>query len=431
MIEISERLLQLGRIVPIHPGTKRPWVRSVIASASSDPAVISKWAKTRPGCAWGLRIESNDLIVLDLEGTGKGNGRRTLDWIECDHGLRLPDGPVSTTPSGGRHMYFRLPQAYIGKIRNWTRALPGIDVRVRGGLVVIPPSPGRMWLESFDDLALEELPEWFLHELLDGRDSGPDGASGQFYPKKGMNIDSSLHQPPGPVNTSVRTLTNTDASVPKQSGSRTDADYIGTNADACGHKPVKRKRIPVAIQNINRSTWCKLFRSRGFAAVWNRRADFRDQSNSAYEFSLCIRGYRAGLTTAQVVGLVSAWWAHHSLTSDITRLAQRIAPAAWEQVREYVEQYRAAQEATKKAKTRDRILAILSGRTMTPAEIAKALNITRNTAKLACRRMTAAGQLSHTGQSYTNPITSNSEPVYIPRLTPPPPAPEQPEQEAA
>jgi hypothetical protein len=35
-------------------------------------------------------------------------------------------------------------------IKNWTAAFPGIGVRVKSGLIAIPPSAGREWIKSFD-----------------------------------------------------------------------------------------------------------------------------------------------------------------------------------------------------------------------------------------------------------------------------------------
>lgn len=43
---------------------------------------------------------------------------------------------------------------------------PGIDVSVIGGLVAIPPSAGREWIQSFDDLDFPELPVWFCELVL-------------------------------------------------------------------------------------------------------------------------------------------------------------------------------------------------------------------------------------------------------------------------
>src|SRR2546428_3344620 len=117
MISVSPLLLAHGRLAPLHPGSKTPWLRSLIAGASNDPVQVAVWEREKPDCAWGVRI-TDELIVLDLERPGKGSfagGARQIDWIECESGQRLPDGPLATTQSGGEHRYLTLPQAYRGR----------------------------------------------------------------------------------------------------------------------------------------------------------------------------------------------------------------------------------------------------------------------------------------------------------------------------
>jgi len=67
---------------------------------------------------------------------------------EADAGQRRLDallGGVVTrtarTPSGGRHYYFRPPVGVeVGS--SVSLFVPGVDVRGRGGYVIVPPSPG-------------------------------------------------------------------------------------------------------------------------------------------------------------------------------------------------------------------------------------------------------------------------------------------------
>jgi hypothetical protein len=163
LIGVSPWVLTHGRLAPLR-ASKRPWLRSLKNSATNDPAVIRTWIRQKAGCDWGFKITSDALIVLDLERPGKGSvagGVRQIDWIEVEHGKRVPFGPVATTQSGGQHRYFLLPAAYRGTMRNSTAIFPGVDLRVKEGLVVIPPSAGRVWIESPEDSDVPELPIWF------------------------------------------------------------------------------------------------------------------------------------------------------------------------------------------------------------------------------------------------------------------------------
>ncbi|HKJ75242.1 MAG TPA: bifunctional DNA primase/polymerase, partial [Alphaproteobacteria bacterium] len=50
----------------------------------------------------------------------------------------LPSCPMTHTQSGGLHLWFRYPDE--GELRNRRNMLPGIDVRGRGGYVIVAPS---------------------------------------------------------------------------------------------------------------------------------------------------------------------------------------------------------------------------------------------------------------------------------------------------
>jgi hypothetical protein len=352
VIDVSPRLLAHGLLAPLRPSTKRPWLRSLINEASSDPAVVAAWQQTKPGCSWGLRIESDSLIVLDLERPGKGSpagGIRMIDWVECENGKRLPDGPVATTESGGEHRYFLLPEQYRGQFKNWTSALPGVDVRVKGGLVVIPPDTNRQWIESPDDLDIPELPAWFCDLLL-----------------------------------ADRRVSNANRA---ESGSDVGTRRRAQSADAAND--ILRAHIPAR-------QWFTLRCSPGFWQLWCRNRLMRDTSNSGYEFSIARVGYRCGLSTEQVAALVSAWWSRHNIHGNYDRLTKRIMPVALETVREYVESFQAEREAKQAGKTVNRILGLL--RTLTsaaPSEIASNLDMPTNTVVKALGRMTCKGQLIH------------------------------------
>ena len=70
------------------------------------------------------------------------------------------------TGGGGRHFYFRYPQA--GRVRNSvSRIAPGLDVRSDGGYVVAPPSvhiSGHeyRWRGDPGAVDLAACPEWLL-----------------------------------------------------------------------------------------------------------------------------------------------------------------------------------------------------------------------------------------------------------------------------
>jgi hypothetical protein len=86
-----------------------------------------------------VQIDHPRLIVLDLGNESRGDGAATIRRLAEDHGP-VPGGPAVETPSGGRQLYFLLPENFTGVIRNWTAVLPGIGIRVNEGTVMLPPT---------------------------------------------------------------------------------------------------------------------------------------------------------------------------------------------------------------------------------------------------------------------------------------------------
>jgi hypothetical protein len=357
VIDVSPVLLAHGRLVPLYPDSKHPWLRSLKDGASNDPAKIAKWEQNKPGCGWGMRIASDELIVLDLEPPGKGSfagGVRMTDWLECEAGRRLPDGPIATTQSGGQHRYFTLPPAFRGLVRNWTRVFPGIDIRVKGGLVVIPPSSGRMWIESPDDLAISELPTWFCQLMLQ---------------KRGLTTRTPAEKRPN-VSCSAPTYTFSDRQERKSASVQ-----------------IVREPIPTRLR-------FRLRKSGDFVGLWNRTRRLSDETNSSYEFALAVYAFLRGLTHGQVATLITAWWAKHSIQGKLDRLDRKIIPNAWDATRGDVEAFQAQREAKTAGKTRNRILAYISQHgPATPAQVAAALSIRRKSANMAMIRLTRTGKL--------------------------------------
>lgn len=85
-----------------------------------------KWPDANIGVVTG---QLSDLVGIDIDNPNLKN--EILDEAE-----RLLNPPVSVTPRGGRHMYFK----YRHEVRNATAVIPGVDIRGEGGYVVVPPS---------------------------------------------------------------------------------------------------------------------------------------------------------------------------------------------------------------------------------------------------------------------------------------------------
>lgn len=114
-------------------------------------------------CEWGRRWPDANLGVV----TGLISGVIVLDSDGHEGANTLEDlGPIPRTwrdtTGRGEHLWFKHPG---GVIRNFTRRLPGLDLRADGGYVVVPPSRHRTgrpyrWVVAPEDVAPAEPPDW-------------------------------------------------------------------------------------------------------------------------------------------------------------------------------------------------------------------------------------------------------------------------------
>ncbi len=136
---------------------KRPYTEHGFKDASIDEAMIRGWWERWPDAGIGTPT-GPDWFVLDAD------HEQALTALEADHG-QLPPTVQVVTPRPGRHIYLR------GEVTNGRGALPNeLDVRGRGGYVLLPPSPHTNgiyeWRTAPDETPIAPAPAWLL-ELLD------------------------------------------------------------------------------------------------------------------------------------------------------------------------------------------------------------------------------------------------------------------------
>ena len=115
---------------------KRPAISGWQASASVDTAQIGEWWKAYPEAVPGIELGKAGLVVIDLDRhPGAPDGVEAFKQI-CGE-RRLPNQPVTISPSNGYHVFFKQPNGE--PFGNGRGNLPdGIDVRGKGGWVVAP-----------------------------------------------------------------------------------------------------------------------------------------------------------------------------------------------------------------------------------------------------------------------------------------------------
>ncbi len=143
-ILLHEFYYEIGAyLFPVEMQTKEPfpgfaWKRL----ASNDCEQHRRWAAEYPGCGWAMYAAKSRLLIADKDVKNVGVSIADETWeAECRRaGLPGAVLPNVTTPSGGAHMYFRLPDGFDETTLaqpNWVKGV--IDVRTVG-YVLIPPS---------------------------------------------------------------------------------------------------------------------------------------------------------------------------------------------------------------------------------------------------------------------------------------------------
>ena len=165
-LDVAMPLVQAGyTVIPCLPD-KRPCISWKDVTAT-DEAQIHEWAKSFSQPVAGVLTGSRSGVwVIDVDvpkKDGDDDGRNTLDSWQKVHGS-LPETFTVETPSGGLHLYFKMPKD--GDVRNSVKqAAPGIDVRGTGGYVIAPGSTlpdGRQYrIVSNEPPVL--APDWLLN----------------------------------------------------------------------------------------------------------------------------------------------------------------------------------------------------------------------------------------------------------------------------
>lgn len=143
------------RIFPVKAKDKRPLMKGWQNAVPIDLDVVSEWQETYPGCNWGAALDA-DTLVIDCDSDASLSA--LYDQGESLGGI--PSTLTTLTPRGF-HLWFRIPVP----VKNRVAVMPGVDVRSKGGFVVVPPSVGASG-EPYKFASLEvpmaDAPEWIL-----------------------------------------------------------------------------------------------------------------------------------------------------------------------------------------------------------------------------------------------------------------------------
>jgi hypothetical protein len=189
---------------------KQPLTPKGVYSATCDLGVLARMDGWRNADACGLATgKASGVDVLDVD---VRSGMTRVDRKSPHHGAggdgvnglavlaqmgALPETLTAQTPSGGRHFYFR----HIAGARSRKLCADGsVEWFSTGKLVVVPPAPGRTWL---NDAPIAEAPDWLRAMVLaptkhssHAEGAEGEGTSGPLVTSRSINAHSrDIHVP--------------------------------------------------------------------------------------------------------------------------------------------------------------------------------------------------------------------------------------------
>jgi len=153
----AQALAERGfKVFPIKAGAKTPplWKNWPERAAATVPA---NWPQDA-----NIGIHCEGLVVLDIDVRNGG-----IDSLVSLTSVKsLPATLTTLTPTGGRHLFYRLPAGHPGVPNGANKLGPGIDVKSTRGYVLAPGSEvpaGRYRFEA--DVPIADAPEWLVQAL--------------------------------------------------------------------------------------------------------------------------------------------------------------------------------------------------------------------------------------------------------------------------
>lgn len=130
-----------GTLLPVRAMEKRPAIAEWQKAACNDASALERWFDdNRANLGW--QPDAGYVVLdVDVKADDKGiTGFGTLSRLESKYGT-LPATLSATTPTGGKHYVFKLPEGAQAKNIVGSKAgAPGLDIRTAGGQIVVQPS---------------------------------------------------------------------------------------------------------------------------------------------------------------------------------------------------------------------------------------------------------------------------------------------------
>jgi hypothetical protein len=170
--------------LPLFPcgQNKQPLTKRGLYDAATDPDIIREVFQNADAVLIGMPTgPASGFVVVDLDIRDSKDG---TVWAKAN-AHQLPKTRTHQTPGGGFHLLFNDASGAIGNSAG--KLAPGVDVRGKGGYVIIPPSPGYRVVR---DVAIAELPDWLRIAC-----EKPKNGNGEGMRAYVAQLHSSLNRP--------------------------------------------------------------------------------------------------------------------------------------------------------------------------------------------------------------------------------------------
>lgn len=190
------------KVFPIAAGAKAPpLVVGWPVHATDNAGVVRGMWENYPDANIGIHCEG--LLVLDVD--VKKDGIESMQFLDMTEGL--PKTLTTITPSGGKHLFYRLPEGHPGCPNSVSVVGPGLDVRSTNGYVVAPGSTVQAGMYVFDeDVPIADAPLWLVERA---------GVATHKDPKPKVNVPDA---PEATVEQALAWLRTAERSVKGQGG---------------------------------------------------------------------------------------------------------------------------------------------------------------------------------------------------------------------
>jgi hypothetical protein len=161
LIALAKEAEQYGlKLFPVSASDKKPLIKGWQHKATNDIDRIKAWMETFPNMRLGA-VVPDELMVLDIDKKNDVDGFASLAQLEDEH-TKLPQTLSQETPSGGRHLFFRMPPGQVAG-NSVSKLADGLDVRANGGFVVCyrleRSSAGAV-------IAIQGAPDWLVRKVV-------------------------------------------------------------------------------------------------------------------------------------------------------------------------------------------------------------------------------------------------------------------------